>query len=177
MSQADQIPAIQALTIVIVRVLAAWWFFTGLAGYMPFLARMEIHPPDEIWFNAYYLFLIVLSALVWFWARPISAAVLPDGADTGIEMSGIRGSDLVSIGSFLIGLYYLLHAAPEMVRNVVAYGFDGASGSPAGWVFILTPTVLTGVALLLMFRARDMGRLFTWLREAGTAQNRDIDPD
>lgn len=156
MAEGAQLTAIEAITMVIIRVLAAYWFFTTMAGYIPFAFALG----DEIWFHAYYISLICVSGTLWFLARRIAEWVLPADAVGEADMTSIGAQNLLAIGTFLIGLFYFLNTFPTAIQNTLIY--FGAS-PPVGWDGVgrlLGPWVLSVVALLIMFRADEISRFF-----------------
>ncbi len=158
--------AIEAITMVIIRVLAAYWFFTTMAGYIPFVFALG----GEALLHAYYISLICVSGTLWFLARRIAAWALPADSAGVVDMTSIDARDLLAIGTFLIGLFFFLDTFPAAIQNTLFY-VDASP--PIGWDGVgrlLGPWVLSVVALLIMFRADEISRFFSWLRGLGSGR-------
>lgn len=94
----------------------------------------------------------------------------------GFEFDAAR---LVEAGTFLIGVFYLFWTAPGFIVDLTFYFLDvlrQTDGERLGGVLhrrfsgmgdMGTKASTVAIALFLTFRARDVAKLFTWLREAG----------
>ena len=152
------------LTIIVIRLMAAFWFLQGVWAITTLLAADYSEYQEGAWvYSAVYAAMSLVGPALWILAPKIAkssgARLTPDQAPP--PASDV--ADLVNAGTFLIGLFYFV--------NNFAYGIQGLFGmweQGAIWDNSLIPNVgMTTVALFLMIYSTHVFRWFLKLRRMG----------
>jgi hypothetical protein len=116
--------------------------------------------------------LLALGAFIF--ARPIVVRITRGLDQKEVHAGPLSAEDLLMIGSFLIGFWFLLaHLAPALLGTGMAIWSTKELSQDirnVAWTLLQAPFVTDWlnvlVALFLTFRARDIARMFVWLRNA-----------
>lgn len=171
---------LQAIGVLIIRVWAAKNIFFSLAQ-LTFFIGMRLEKSvnkdlfDSQYFTAFPLTIwLVIAILVWFLAPFIGKRLLTaEAVDQSISFS-IGPEDLVRLGSFLIGAYFVVDVAPAFVGYAISAisnaGVD-QFGQPKALSYDVSNFTAAGVklfiALVLMLSPRGLAKLFSSMRTAG----------
>lgn len=178
MERADRPPtAVQAIIIVIIRLWAAGKLITGAIGlpmYVSMIMDSGSSGAASLWQGLYNYGAWALAGVgAWILAPRFARHAAPGGDGVAVN---VDTEQLVAIGGFLIGAYYLLAhgggALFEMVRigehllKELSKPDDSAAGI-VGWRFLISGLAPVLVALWMMFRPRDLAALFFAARRGG----------
>ena len=176
----------QGLAVVLLRVLAAKIIFDALTSSVYLL--MALIEPSSNQLPVSMSWLVGSTALLaaqigvgiglWSFA-PAAAKRVAIGIAALSPSISISTARLVEVSVFLIGVFYLANVVPNLMMKagsifVMAANQTDQERITGASVFHMMD--LTGMlkdlatvagALFLTFRARDVAKLFTWLREAG----------
>jgi hypothetical protein len=166
--------AVQALAVVIIRLWAVGALISALFGVSQMAGLVA--SGDEMYRNtpfgylqlATYLLILAFWILVLAYSRRVTMWLVPPvkEADHAVK---IEPADLIRIGSFLIGVYYLTQYVPDFMRTVSAAILESRqTGMSYGRAVELAVSIIAIlIALWLILRTNHLARLFAWLRRAG----------
>ncbi|PWE17039.1 hypothetical protein DDZ18_10065 [Marinicauda salina] len=133
-------------------------------------------PPAWFSYLAYSVPLLVMSLLVWRYAKPLSARVVGDAEQSDSAIS-VSGDQVAMIAFAALGLYFLLLGLPSVLADI------------ATWIYMSqqpgddpTRTIVLGegdkyvrvvIGFLLLFGAIRLKPLLKALREAGISKIED----
>ncbi len=173
------ITPVHAIMILIIRLWAASFIITGVwyVGLLVYealfrLAELQSNPIEHY---AYYVFLLFLGAAAWFFARSLAERLCPSRAEDGVTIN-VSANSLVMIGSFLIGMFYLVKYAPRLASYLITFLIELGQREPDGITHIGTTLNFQGVtadafvffvALWMAFKPAHVAQLFSWVRTAG----------
>ncbi len=126
----------------------------------------------DLYITMYYPGMVLFGLILWVYAAKIAKVFSPKMHEHGIELA-FNPTDLVTIGSFLIGLSYLVDPFPTALIQTFSliYQFSQDDGHFRDFSWDITKLieqwVIALVALGLTLRPRDIARMFMWLRSAG----------
>ncbi len=164
---------IEAIGTLIIRLWAASTVIFNLPLVFTYSLATEVTQNQLYFFWVfYYPGIVLLGAVFFVFARHIASVLTPKSSETSIRLT-VDATDLVAIGSFLIGLYHLANKLPGTLYQTAflvieliqenGYLFDikfQMDSLAIQWIVVL-------VALGLTFRPRDIARMFMWLRSVG----------
>lgn len=174
--------AVQAIMILIIRLWAAGYIISVLA-YAPstFEALFSETPPDAYFLQlaAGQLMWLAAGIAAWFGAPWLARHV--QGENKNFEITAaVDGPTLVAIGSFLIGLFYIVEYAPLIIMEWLQWVVRRAGETPLEEgqlgtvkrnsmdIRMLIPNLLiVFVASVMALRPSYLARLFVWARTAG----------
>jgi len=171
---------IQAVGVLVIRLWAAVNIINSLAQ-LAFITIIWFQKFDQIESDyrpsvSDFFFLVWLAAgfVAWFMVPRVVKWLLPAHRDgEGVTLS-IDAQDLVRLGSFLIGAFFLIDVGPTLIGhliNAVAHsGVDELGRSKMRYFDIgniVADTVKFVIALALMVSPRGLANLFSKLRTAG----------
>jgi len=171
---------IQALGVLAIRLWAAANIFNGLAQFA-FVTVFWFQKFDQIdsdydFSISDFFFLVWLAAgfVAWFVAPRLVNWILPAaGESSGITLA-METLDFVKLGSFLIGVFYMIDVGPSLIGYVIdaiAHAGVDELGRPKMRYFdignIVAAAVKLVIALVLMLSPRGLAALFAKLRTAG----------
>lgn len=123
---------------------------------------------------------LAVAVVIWICARPIGRWV---GSAIAVAEPVVTFSagQIVAVGSFLIGVFFVVEYAPQAAMDTVISLAKHARTSDAERLYgssvdlynlrqLTKNWAVVIAALALAFRARDIGRLFAWLRETGLSK-------
>lgn len=181
----------QGLATVLLKVWAAGSLIFGIL-YLGSFGLMLLDPsnwtqPNTTWqFTnvAIYALQFGVGVALWFAARPLGKSIGRAAAPAPNPQLGIDAEMLVVVGSFLIGINFLVEYGPRAVMGTVSTLYENmkrADHEPpfsGGHVVrdLAGPWAIVVAACLLAFGARGMGRLFGWLRQAGLSKTEPTQP-
>ncbi len=116
---------------------------------------------------------------VWFFAAPLGARIGAGFAASEPALM-IEAERLISIGCFLVGLYFMIEYGPRALTASLSLLIDAAQQTDAerltgvqfismGWREVVINWATTLAALLVSVKARGVAKLFGWLRHVGVA--------
>lgn len=154
-----------ALATLLVRLLGAYCVFTGVYTFVEYADHFSrvgsVTDPDSNWSMTLGLYVYaglgVFGVALWTFARFVSAFLIgpPAPAD-----QPIKPDDLVSAGSFLIGLYWSATHLPEAIYMSLYY-----SEAYARSLEVSLPWLNVGLGILMMLGAQLIATMFRSLRK------------
>jgi hypothetical protein len=176
-----EVSAIEAIGALIIRLLMITLLIQGIL-FLPniifALQDYDAAQPYQLLNIIQTIVMIIGSILVWAFALKIVRLIAPNTTDEPISME-ISGHDLIAMGTFLIGLYFLVSHLPR----AVAYTFvefclfteTRADRFQSGLTRdLISSWLIVLLALLIAFRPKDLAKLFGYLRNfRPTTANRD----
>ena len=167
---------VQAIGVLIIRLWAAGFILTYLSGAMIWLLQAASGESEHKLAD------LLVEAAIWLTpalvafalAPPLSRVIAPSSAPETLKFD-ISVQDLIPAGTFLIGLFYLLRLAPELIaaildivgQLVVRHDNAPLTVQSFQWQRLFAAAMTLAAALLLTFRPREIGRLVSSLRHAG----------
>jgi len=125
---------------------------------------------------------LIMGALAWMLAPKFSRMVFPENNQMSVNVS-VSADDIVMIGSFLIGGYYLIELGPSLIAQGISLFFEMTKADPSApshlgarvvqkndIVGLLSTIVTVVVALFLTFRPRMLATMFLSLRSTGLSK-------
>ncbi|MFP4003507.1 MAG: hypothetical protein ACLFV8_07025 [Alphaproteobacteria bacterium] len=169
--------AVQAIAVVMIRLWAVGYvisvFFAVFQSISFLLSEQEMFQGLQGYLSlAAQVFLLAFWVLVLVYSRTVTAWVLPPvkEADHRIRLAP---EDLISAGTFLVGVYYLTQYVPDLLRSMPGAVIEIQQTGHA-WSMLtgrLTEFTVSIIAILislwLVLRPSHLVRLFSWLRTAG----------
>jgi len=174
---------VHAIIVVIIRLWAASVIIT-FVGALPFYAVSELFSGDGG--TAYSIALLVnnfiwmiVGIIAWVGAPKLSQLAYRADESSKVEI-GVHADDLVMIGSFLIGGYYLVQYVPEMFVSLGAAFIEFQHAEPTQLVEpqkrlvtsysaqeFYTDASIIAIASWMAFRPAHIAHLFSKLRSVG----------
>ncbi len=169
--------SIQALTIVLIRLIALTFVFSPLANIVGTFPGYTLPSSDSEEANTYYVYALSMliayigvGVLLWWFSKPISKLIVKglDHEDPSIDISPPQ---LVAVGTFLIGIYLVLSVAPSVALDTAQYvSFlnqypNSSSFWSSRWSEIIADWILLGLGLFLIFRLSGIVNVFNWARQ------------
>lgn len=170
----------QALAVLMIRL----WAIGAIVGGMSEMAGMAWYRPDEGGDDRYFYYSLTdgavwtaLGLAAWFFATAAAVHAIPATYAGDLKLT-MNADDLASLGSFLIGGFYVVEYLPKCAA-VIVHAFITAAGVSAYGPINLeqiigrefyADLVLLGVALVLTFRPQAAARLFSSLRVSGLSR-------
>ncbi len=168
---------IHALAVLMIRL----WAIGAIFGGVSEMVGMAWYSPDEGGADRYFYYSLTdgaiwtfLGLVAWFSARAFAARAIPATRTDELRVS-ISADDLASLGSFIIGGFYVVEYLPKSAAAIAGAFIAAAGTSTYGSVEIegiigrefYSDLVLLGVALVLTFRPQDIANMFSAARVAG----------
>lgn len=170
---------LQAIGVLIIRIWAFTMLYPSLSFFVQSLWTAKALSQDSvlaislvetgIWF--------AISLSAWFLAPTIARRVIPDrDKDTVTLVVGEK--ELVAIGSFLIGGFFLVSKLPYFLSEslffvnqllIQAQAPIGSRGA-LPWRGLAVETVVLAIVTFLTFRPREVANMFAALRVAGLSK-------
>lgn len=171
--------AVQALAVVLIRLWAVgyiivWLFSVANTAGMLFSG-------DQTFGGAYgYLTLASVVLILAFWtvvlcySKRVTLWVVPPVQEADRKLF-LAPEELIRIGTFLIGVYYLTRYVPDLLQSaptlIMQYTQGhGVSWAPSGLIQVGTSLIAILISLWLVLRPGHVARLFALLRQAGQAR-------
>ncbi len=170
---------IQAIGVLMIRLWAAVVIIGQFLSSISTLFLASAGGSDES-FVAFFLasFLWSLAAIAaWLLAPRLSRAFVPEAAPDNLKI--IMGvEDFVAAGSFLIGGFFLVRTAPDLVTALVdilgSFLTRETDAPPANigyqWRELGSAVLIFAIALFLTFRPREIAKMFGSLQQAGLSK-------
>lgn len=172
----------QALAVLMIRL----WAIGAIVGGVSEMVGMAWYSPDEGGNGRYLYYSLadgavwtLLGLTAWLFAKAFVAHAVPSTNADDLKTS-INADDLASLGSFLIGGFYVVEYLPKCAAVIVSAFITAAGTSAYGPVNLdqinldqisgrefYSDLVLLGVALVLTFKPQTAARLFSSLRASG----------
>ncbi len=126
---------------------------------------------------------IVVGILAWFIAPRLASRILPNQSADPLKLS-ITADELVMLGSFLIGGFYLAQYVPTLIISIGSFIIEAGRQDPAlpywaGQLWshridsqsLASNFLIVLVALWMAFRPSHVAHFFAQLRYAGVDKN------
>jgi hypothetical protein len=170
--------ALQALGVLIVRLWAASVMITNLSYGVQFVflrdtdeLNRDYYLQSGVWLAAW----LAIGIVAWFAAPPAMRRIV-SSREEALSFQ-VNAFELVALGSFLIGAYYIVAAVPQLATDIFSI-FIRVVREPDvkheiadhQWRQMAAEALTMVVAAILALRPRDFATLFTQLRYAGLAK-------
>lgn len=182
----------QGLATVLIRVFAATvivqWLGLTVSLSVNWMGVLQAQGSDVAPFYwaaiSSYTIYSLLGFALWFFAVPIGRR-LGGGLSTPAANLGLDSEALVKVGSFLIGLYFLIEYSARLavtgagifIKNAKFDDYERLSGgrsiSDHEWSQLAQYSIIVIASLLLALGAGGAAKLFSWLRSAGQYPDKD----
>ena len=170
----------QALAVLMIRL----WAIGAIVGGVSEMVGMAWYSPDDGGDDRYYYYSLTdgavwtaLGLAAWFFAAAFAVRAVPPTHADDLKVS-INADDLASLGSFLIGGFYVVEYLPKFAAVIVRAFITAAGASAYGPVNLdqiigeefYADLVLLVVAMFLTFRPRVIANMFAALRVVGLSK-------
>jgi len=168
-----------SFAVVGIRLIATYFFVQGLSQSWQLIVFFTQSQPAVQSFEVYtfmvfyVIFYLTIGIVIWAISKWLGKIMLPGNKE---EISIPENSDWVAVGTFLIGLYWLVLYLPQALAqtyyalNVQPGDFKPYPGikTSINFEFIYTHWVVVVFALIIILFSGKKSRFFGWLRKAGT---------
>jgi hypothetical protein len=163
---------LNAIAVIMVRILAAYVLFQALAGLAMVAGFSFSAETDEAARLAMIATVVIYSTgfvvgtLLWAFSRRMARRISEGLAD---QQQTINAEDLVAAGSFLIGLFWFATGVPDVLSSLYSYFSLFRQGFPVqfGGGLLISSLASMLLGLLIMVGHRRIVCLFRFIRRAG----------
>ena len=173
---------VQAIGALILRIVGLYFVITGLPVLGNFVAVYLGANEGSGWSAdwpglVYQLCILAVALLALFLAKPLARLVAPADRQPGSPARPVSPDELVSMGSFLIGLLLLVWRLPGLLVQLAQIVLKRMQDLDAEGTFTTGPifnvwsaaeqAIVLLIALWLFLRPGTLAGLYRWLRRAG----------